>query len=166
MPRIISLIASSTEIVCALGGEKDLVGISHECDFPPTIKGLPVCTAPKFALDGTSYDIDQRVQAIVQEGLSVYRVEGEKLRQLQPDLIITQTQCEVCAVTQRDVEAAVCKWLGARPEVVSLQPEGLAEVWADMQRTANARARRPGLAESIIPSQSFIPQNSLLHFIN
>src|SRR5262245_38675389 len=82
MPRIVSLIASSTEIVCALGFEKELVGISHECDFPTVIRGLPVCTSPKFNLDGTSYEIDQRVKAIVQEGLSVYRVDGDRLQQL------------------------------------------------------------------------------------
>ena len=81
MQRIISLIPSSTEIVCALGCEDGLVGRSHECDFPGSVKRLPVCTEPKFA-DGTSYEIDQRVKAILQEGLSVYRVHAEILKQL------------------------------------------------------------------------------------
>jgi len=148
-PRIVSLIASSTEIVCALGFEKDLAGISHECDFPPTIKGLPVCTAPKFNLDGTSYDLDQRVKAIVQEGLSVYRVDGEKLQKLRPDIIITRTQCEVCAVSQREVEAAVCAWLDSRPQIAALEPNALADVWADMQRVANA-LQAPKRGEELI----------------
>src|SRR5581483_10078418 len=97
-PRIVSLIASSTEIVCALGFEDSLVGRSHECDYPKTVLRLPQCTETKFNADGKSYEIDQRVKAILQEGLSVYRVDGEKLRALNPDVILTQIQCEVCAV--------------------------------------------------------------------
>src|SRR5215475_5599058 len=98
MPRIVSLIASATEIVCALGFERDLVGRSHECDYPESVKRLPVCTEPKFNVEGSSYDIDQRVKAVVQESLSVYRVDGERLRELAPDVSVTQVQCEVCAV--------------------------------------------------------------------
>jgi len=90
MPRLVSLIASSTEIVCALGLEDQLVGRSHECDYPPAVKKLPVCTAPKFNLDGSSYEIDQRVKALVQEGLSVYRVDAAKLHELRPEIIITR----------------------------------------------------------------------------
>ena len=78
----VSLIASATEIVCSLGFEDQIVGRSHECDYPKTVKRLPICTQPKFDPDGSSYEIDQRVKAIVQEGLSVYRVDGEKLRDL------------------------------------------------------------------------------------
>src|SRR4051812_45530471 len=81
-PRIVSLIASSTEIVCALGFESCLVGRSHECDFPETVRKLPVCTEVKFAADGTSYQIDERVKAILQEGLSVYRVRAERLQEV------------------------------------------------------------------------------------
>src|SRR5215211_7842535 len=90
--RIISLIASATEIVCALGFESQLVGRSHECDFPPSIKQLPQCTSPKFNVEGTSYEIDQRVKAIVQDALSVYRVDSQILEELQPTHIITQSQ--------------------------------------------------------------------------
>ena len=74
--RVVSLIASSTEITCALGYGHYLVGRSHECDFPESIKALPLITETKFRADGTSYQIDQRVKAILQEGLSVYRVSG------------------------------------------------------------------------------------------
>ncbi len=145
MPRIVSLIASATEIVCALGFEADLVGRSHECDYPPSVKRLPVCTSPKFAIDGTSYEIDQRVKALVQEGLSVYRVDGELLQALEPDVIVTQTQCEVCAVSLRDVERATCAWLGACPQLVALAPNALADVWADVERVAEAlRVPREG----------------------
>ncbi|MER3543178.1 MAG: cobalamin-binding protein [Chloroflexota bacterium] len=136
--RIVSLIPSSTEIVCALGFEAYLVGRSHECDFPPSVRRLPVCTEPKFHPTGTSEEIDQQVRRILHEALSVYRVHGERLRQLQPDIIITQTQCEVCAVSLRDVEQAVCDWLDARAQIVSLEPNALADVWADMCRVAEA----------------------------
>jgi iron complex transport system substrate-binding protein len=138
--RIISLIASATEIVCALGLEDHLVGRSHECDYPESVKRLPVCTAPKFNVEGSSYEIDQRVKAILQEGLSVYRVDAEQLKELRPRVIITQTQCEVCAVSLRDVEQALGSWLGEAPCVVSLAPNSLADVWHDIQRTALALA--------------------------
>jgi len=136
--RIVSLIASATEIVCALGYERLLVGRSHECDYPETVLKLPRCTAPKFVTDGTSYDIDQRVKAILQEGLSVYRVDAACLDRLQPDIIITQTQCDVCAVSLRDVEEAVCAMIGSRPEIVSLEPNNLADIWNDISRVARA----------------------------
>jgi len=138
MPRIVSLIASSTEIVCALGFGEDLVGRSHECDFPQWVHRLPVCTGPKFPTDGTSYEIDQRVKAILAEGLSVYRVDAQKLRALAPDIIVTQSQCEVCAVSLRDVEQAVCEWIESRPKIVSLEPYALADVWRDISTVATA----------------------------
>jgi iron complex transport system substrate-binding protein len=138
MPRIVSLIASATEIVCALGFEDQLVGRSHECDFPPSVRRLPICTEPKFNVDGTSYQIDQRVKAILQESLSVYRVDAEKLRSLEPEVIVTQAQCEVCAVSLREVERVVCQWLHACPKLVSLMPNALADVWADVERVAEA----------------------------
>ena len=80
--RIVSLIASATEIVCTLGCEEQLVGRSHECDFPKSVKRLPACTAPKFDVAGSSCAIDERVKALLQEGLSVYRVDAERLKEL------------------------------------------------------------------------------------
>lgn len=136
--RIISLIASSTEIVCALGMQNNLVGRSHECDFPPTVKELPQCTAPKFKTDGTSYEIDQRVKAIVQEGLSVYRVDADKLEALKPTHIITQDQCQVCAVSLSDVENAVCDIVSTHPQIVSLKPNSLADIWNDIKQVGVA----------------------------
>jgi iron complex transport system substrate-binding protein len=152
MPRIVSLIASATEIVCALGFEEQLVGRSHECDFPESVKRLPVCTEPKFNVEGTSYQIDQRVKAILQEGLSVYRVHADTLRALRPDVIVTQSHCEVCAVSLRDVEEAVCSWLEGRPRIVSLAPDGLVDVWQGMRQVADAldvSARGEALVECL-----------------
>lgn len=136
--RVVSLIASSTEIVCALGFEQALVGRSHECDYPPSVTRLPVCTEPKIKTSGSAREIDRSVKEIVQQGLSVYRVHAEKLKELRPDVIITQTQCEVCAVSLRDVEQAVCDWVGSRPRIVALEPNSLADVWADIGRVAEA----------------------------
>ena len=116
--RIISLIASSTEIIHALDLTGAMVGRSHECDYPDSIKDLPVCTAPKFCTDGTSYEIDQRVKAIVQEGLSVYRVDAEIVDSLSPSHIITQDQCQVCAVSMRDVEEAACAVISSKQKIV------------------------------------------------
>jgi iron complex transport system substrate-binding protein len=137
-PRIVSLIASATEIVCALGMQDHLVGRSHECDFPAIVKSLPQCTSPKFNVEGTSYEIDQRVKAVLQEALSVYRVDADRLEALQPTHIITQSQCEVCAVSLKDVEQAVCEFTGSHPVVVSLEPNALADIWLDIQRVADA----------------------------
>jgi iron complex transport system substrate-binding protein len=137
-PRIISLIASATEIVCALGFESQMVGRSHECDFPASVKRLPVCTSPKFEVEGLSYEIDERVKAILQEALSVYRVDADLLERLRPTHIITQSQCEVCAVSLKDVEQAVCQFTSSQPVVVSLEPNALADVWSDIRRVAAA----------------------------
>ncbi|MDQ7051769.1 MAG: cobalamin-binding protein [candidate division KSB1 bacterium] len=136
--RVVTLIASATEIVCALGLEDWLVGRSHECDYPPSVQSLPVCTEVKFQTDGRSYEIDQRVKAIVEEGVSVYRVRSDVLNRLRPDVIITQTQCEVCAVSLRDVEEAVCELVESRPQIVSLHPDCLADVWEDIRRVGRA----------------------------
>jgi iron complex transport system substrate-binding protein len=139
--RVVSLIASATEIVCALGACDLLVGRSHECDFPPDVTRLPSLTEPKFLVTGASYDIDARVKAILQEGLSVYRVDADKLKTLRPDIIITQDHCEVCAVSLKDVEAALCAWGGRQVEIVSLKPDSLADIWEDIAKVARALGR-------------------------
>jgi iron complex transport system substrate-binding protein len=151
-PRVVSLIASATEIVCALGRRDWLVGRSHECDFPPDVTALPALTAPKFKVEGTSAEIDQRVQAIVRDGLSVYRVDGEALRALEPDVIVTQDHCQVCAVSLSDVEAATCTWTGRPVEILSLKPDSMADIYADIRRVAsglNAQAAGEALIESL-----------------
>ena len=83
-------------------------------------------------------EIDQRVKALLRDALSVYRVDAERLRELEPDVIVTQSHCEVCAVSLRDVERAVCSWLSACPQLVSLAPNGLADVWTGIERVAEA----------------------------
>lgn len=123
--------------MCALGLRDQLVGRSHECDHPPGVQRLPVCTQAKFA-DGTSYQIDERLKAILQEGLAVYRVDAEVLDELAPDVIITQAQCEVCAVTLADVEEAVCRMIGSRPRIVALEPNALQDILLDIEKVATA----------------------------
>jgi iron complex transport system substrate-binding protein len=139
--RVVSLIASATEIICALGARDLIVGRSHECDFPPDVTRLPSLTEPKLPVTGTSYDVDARVKAILQEGLSVYRVDAKKLEALRPDVIVTQDHCEVCAVSLKDVEAALHAWSGRRVEIVSLKPDALADIWEDIAKVARALGR-------------------------
>jgi iron complex transport system substrate-binding protein len=140
MDRVVSLLPSSTEIVCALGLEAQLVGRSHECDHPPSVAGLPVCSSPRLDPGAASAEIDRSVKSLVSQGLSVYQVDAERLRALAPDVILTQEQCEVCAVTPRDLEQALATWLGTRPRVVSLEPSTLGDVFADMLHVARALA--------------------------
>ncbi len=136
-PRIVSLLPSATEIVCALGFRKELVGRSHECDFPDGVEELPVCTAPKVNGEDTRA-IHSSVSQVLQNDISVYRVDADLLRELQPTHIVTQIQCEVCAVSLRDVEAAVAGWASGRPRLVALNPQSLDDIFDDIRRTANA----------------------------
>jgi iron complex transport system substrate-binding protein len=140
-PRIASLLASATEIVCALGARDDLVARSHECDFPHDVADLPAVTAPKLNTSRPSVEIDRDVKRLLEQALSVYTVDADRLRALRPDIIVTQTQCEVCAVSENDVLAALAEWTGTRPEIVSLRPDGLSDVYADIVRVAEAIGR-------------------------
>lgn len=138
MPRIVSLISSATEIVHALGQLPHQVGRSHECDFPPEVAALPVCTKPTIDIHADSREIDRAVKDRVRNALSVYDVFDDVLERLQPTHIITQTQCEVCAVSLRDVERSVAMRLASKPQIVSLTPNSLADVWDDIRRVAVA----------------------------
>ncbi len=140
--RIVSLLPSATEIVCALGYADQLVGRSHECDHPAAVSDLPVCSRPRIRTDTSSAEIDRSVKSIVSRGLSVYEIDEDTLRALAPDYIVTQTQCEVCAVSERDVEVAVKEWLDDQCEIVSLNPNRLEDVWADIIRVATALGNR------------------------
>ena len=137
-PRIVSMISSATEIVDGLGALPWLVGRSHECDFPEQVRDLPVCTAPRFAVDGDSREIDRLVRQTLTESISVYQVFDDVLERLQPTHILTQIHCQVCAVSLRDVERSVASRLASRPCVVSLQPSSLAHVWEDIRRVAQS----------------------------
>src|SRR5882672_10166604 len=132
--RVASLLASATEIVAALGARDLLVARSHECDFPVDVFSLPAVTAPKFDTARSSAAIDRDVKALLEQALSVYRVDAQRLRDVAPDLIVTQTQCEVCAVSPRDVEEALADWTGTRPRIVSLTPNALTDIFADIVR--------------------------------
>ncbi|HET6325285.1 MAG TPA: cobalamin-binding protein [Planctomycetaceae bacterium] len=139
-PRIVSLIASATEIVAALGFGPNLVGRSHECDFPSDVLALPACSEPKIDIHGTSREIDDRVKSLAGTAVSIYRVFPDVLRQLKPTHIITQTQCEVCAVSLKDVEQAMAGMIDIDhpPKIVALNPMALADVWTDIRAVAES----------------------------
>ena len=137
--RIVSLLPSATEIVCALGAGDQLVGISHECDFPPSVRGLPALTRARIDSSASSRAIDTAVRAVIRDALSIYAVDDAQLASLAPDVIVTQDLCEVCAVSLDDVRAAVAR-LAHRDDVaiVSLSPTRLADVLGDVERVAAA----------------------------
>ena len=135
--RIVSLIASATEIVSALGFEEQLVGRSHECDFPASVARVPVCSSSNIDVKAPSRLIDTQVRTIVSDALSVYRVDADLLDRLAPTVIITQTQCEVCAVTLADVEHAVSELVNSRPKIVALEPMALRDIWQDIVTVAD-----------------------------
>jgi iron complex transport system substrate-binding protein len=140
--RVVSLLPSATEVVCALGAADDLVGISHECDFPEPIRDRAVLTRARVDVQGSSRQIDAAVRAVVRDALSIYRVDEATLAKLQPDVIVTQDLCEVCAVSLDDVRAAVAR-LAHRDQVriVSLRPTRLSDVMYDVERIAAALER-------------------------
>ncbi|WNJ18208.1 cobalamin-binding protein [Pontibacter sp. G13] len=132
--RIVSLIPSATEMVYALGLGECLVGRSHECDFPLTVQTLPICCHAHIPADVSSREIDDAVKDRLSKGLSIYEVDTEVLEQLQPDFIITQTQCEVCAVSLEEVERATCQLVSSNPKIVDLAPMGLSDIFSDLER--------------------------------
>ena len=149
-PRIVSLLPSATEIVCSLGMQDALVGRSHECDFPAGIGALPVLTAPKVRTAGSSQEIHDSVESVLREDVSVYHVDAVLLRDLRPTHVVTQVQCDVCAVSLRDVENAFADWTDARaPRIVALNPSTLEDVYADIRRTACA-LEDPGAGERLV----------------
>jgi iron complex transport system substrate-binding protein len=134
--RIISLIASSTETVFALGFGNRLVGRSHECDYPEEVHSLPVCSSTRVDPLQSSLDIDKQVRSVLENAMSVYLVDVEKLKTLTPDLILTQDHCEVCAVSLKDVEIACHALLDSHPTIVSLAPENLKAVFEGIENIA------------------------------
>ena len=134
--RIVSLLPSATEIIDCLGLTEALVGRSHECDYPPQVQNLPVCTEARLDSSKKSGEIDADVQTLMQEALSIYKIKTEVLEQLQPTHIVTQDQCDVCAVNLPEVEKAIAQLINSHPQVISLQPNLLQQVWADIKRVA------------------------------
>ncbi|MET3500872.1 iron complex transport system substrate-binding protein [Mucilaginibacter rubeus] len=135
--KIVSLLPAATEIICALGLEKNLVGRSHECDFPASVKELPICTEANFPDGMSSADIDVKVKEILADALSVYTVKREQIKALSPDVVITQAQCEVCAVSLKDVEEALENYLDKQAQIISLQPNSLDDIFNDIANVAN-----------------------------
>lgn len=136
--RVVSLLPAATEMVCGLGVPNWLVGRSHECDFPPTVRRLTACTRARINAAQPGAGIDRDVKALLKAGTPLYEVDAERLRELRPDVVITQAQCDVCAVSPAEVERALAGWPGRAPRLVTLSAQNLAGVWTDMQSVADA----------------------------
>lgn len=136
--KIVSLIPSATEIVAALGLTDALVGRSHECDYPPEIQSRPVCTQARLNSQAPSGKIHNDVNDLLQSALSIYEIKTDVLEKLQPTHIITQDQCDVCAVNLQEVETAVAQLTHSHPKIISLQPNILDDIWNDIDGVANA----------------------------
>ena len=149
--RIVSLLASATEMIYALGCLDQLVGRSHECDYPPEVQSLPVVSKVQIDIDTSSAQIDAQIKQLAHKtaepedpalkALSIYTIDVDQLQILRPEIIFTQTQCEVCAVSERDVMQAIQHLTGLQPRVVSLAPHQLDDVWEDVLRVGEALAR-------------------------
>jgi iron complex transport system substrate-binding protein len=139
--RIISLLPSATEILCALGTRDELVGRSHECDFPPGIEDVPVVTSARIGPTPTSRGIDAAVRVALKSALTIYEIDVDRLRDARPDVIVTQDLCDVCAVSLDDVRAAVARLARRDVQIVNLRPTCLDDIWADIQRVADAIGR-------------------------
>ena len=136
--RIVSLIPGGTEILATLGLVDAIVGRSHECDYPPEIQNRPICTQARLNSNASSSEIHNDVNNLLQSALSIYEIKTDVLEQLQPTHILTQDQCDVCAVSLHEVEKAVATLIDSKPKIISLQPNILTDVWADIERVGNA----------------------------
>lgn len=137
LPRIVSLLPSATEIVCALGLQDALVGVSHECDWPPSVRALPVLTSAALPADLPSGEMDRLVRERLARGEGLYMLDAALMRALQPTLIVTQALCEVCSIALPEV-LRVARSLPTEPPVVSLEPTCIADIQADIVRVADA----------------------------
>ena len=146
--RIVSLLPSATEIVCSMGLREQLVGVTHECDFPASVRELPVVTRSLIPEGLSSAAIDAQVRDRLRDEAALYRLREDVLERLRPDLIVTQALCDVCAVASAEVEAAACS-LPGRPRVVNLEPSSLQEVVETIALVGEASGR-PGDARRAI----------------
>jgi iron complex transport system substrate-binding protein len=135
--RIVSLLPSATEIVCELGLGDQLVGVTHECDYPPFVRKLPKVTQTLIPHDACSRDIDALVRERLKTRRALYTIDLPTLERLRPELIVTQALCDVCAVAEEEVTAAACR-LPTRPKVVNLEPTRLAEVFECLRLVGDA----------------------------
>lgn len=139
--RICSLLPSATEILFALGLGDSVVGVTHECDFPPEAAKKPPLIRPRVDPQALPAVIDRQVAELVSLGESIYSVDAELLASLAPDLIITQDLCHVCAASPDDLAAALARF-SKRPKILSLTPHSLADVWDDIRKIGEATGRR------------------------
>ena len=146
--RIVSLLPSATEIVYALGLGERLVGVTHECDFPPAARELPQLTASALPHASSSAEIDRHVRKSLHAGSSLYALDSELLERLAPDLIVTQELCEVCAVSY-DIVARAAKRLRGDPRILSLEPSSLADVYSNIATVAEI-CGVPAVADAVI----------------
>lgn len=134
--QIVTLIPSATEIVAFLGQKNSIVGRSHECDYPKDLNNVAKLTSPKINVEGTSSEINKQINTILENSLSVYKVDIQKLKELDPDFIITQAHCEVCAVSFSEVKNIVNKYFNRKTKIISLEPNTLNDVFDDIKRVA------------------------------
>jgi iron complex transport system substrate-binding protein len=139
--RIASLLPSATEIACAIGAGPDLVGVSHECDFPPLVRGLPALTRSRVGAADDDREIDARVRELSRSGADLYEVDARLLREAAPDVVLAQDLCEVCAVSADGVRAALAK-AGLEARLVVLGADSLAGVGRDAVELGEALDRR------------------------
>jgi iron complex transport system substrate-binding protein len=135
--RVCSLLPAATEILFALGAGDSVVGITHECDYPPEAAKLPALIRPRINVTASPGEIDRQVRALVARGESIYVVDDQLLSAIQPDWIVTQDLCHVCAASPGDLASALAR-LPNPPQVISLSPERLADVWNDIRRLGAA----------------------------
>ncbi len=140
--RIVSLLPSATEILFALGLDLEIVGVSHECDFPPPARTKPVVIHSRMPHGASPAEIDALVRECVHRGESLYAVDAEVLEALAPDLIITQDLCHVCAASPDDLATALTRF-DRRPEVLCLNPQDLGDVWRDILWVGEESCRGP-----------------------
>jgi iron complex transport system substrate-binding protein len=141
-PRIVSLLPSTTEIVCALGLEDSLVGITHECDYPSSVASKPRLTASRISHQTmTDAEIDHAVRSQLDGHGSIYDLDEETLRALKPDLILTQELCEVCAVSYKTVERAA-RLFDGDVRVVSLEPNTIADIFENIRMVGELTGRK------------------------
>jgi iron complex transport system substrate-binding protein len=175
--RIVSLLPSATEILFALGFDREVVGVSHECDFPSQARSKRVVIQSRIPKDAPPSEIDRLVREYVSRGESLYAVDAQALEELAPDLIITQDLCHVCAASPDDLGAALARF-AERPEVLCLNPQDLGDVWRDIlwvgEETRRARAaetllqdigERLGLLERMVAERAERPRVAFLEWL-
>lgn len=147
--RIISLLPSATEILCRLGLEDTLVGVSHECDYPESVKKLPKLTQPRLNPNQRGSEIHRDLKTLLQQGLSIYDIDVEKISELGPDLILTQDQCHVCAVSLVELEKAISHLSHKKTQVCSLSPHTLDDIHRDFTKVGRITNREEAAKDLI-----------------